>query len=70
MAKSHRTTTENAEGGAPATVPKALRDIDFMMRDGTRFAASGGGSCSGGRTRTGTRASTRTTHGENAEAND
>ena len=42
MAKIHWTTAQNSEGGSPATVPSALRDIDFMVRDATRFAASGG----------------------------
>ena len=42
MAKIHWTTVQNSEGGSPATVPGNLRDIDFMMKDATRFAATGG----------------------------
>ena len=42
MAKIHWTTAQNADGGTPAAVPAALRDIDFMWRDTARFVASGG----------------------------
>ena len=41
MAKIHWTTKKSAEAPAPTTVPDALHDIDFMVRDSKRFASSG-----------------------------
>ena len=41
MAKIHWTKKMNAEG-FPATVPDVLHDIDFMAKDSTRFADTGG----------------------------
>ena len=40
MAKIHWKTKNSTEGG-PATVPDTLHDIDFMVRDSKRFAATG-----------------------------
>jgi hypothetical protein len=41
MAKIHWTTTKSKEAPAPTTVPDGLHDVDFMVRDGKRFAATG-----------------------------
>jgi len=41
MAKIHWTVKKSAEAPAPTTVPDALHDIDFMLRDSKRFADSG-----------------------------
>jgi cytochrome P460 len=41
MAKIHWTTKKSAEAPGPATVPDTLHDIDFMVRDSKRFAATG-----------------------------
>jgi cytochrome P460 len=41
MAKIHWTKKTSAEAPAPTTVPDALHDVDFMVRDSKRFAASG-----------------------------
>src|SRR5215831_3530304 len=41
MAKIHW-TTKRLETFPAATVPSALHDIDFMVKDSDRFAASGG----------------------------
>ena len=37
MAKIHWNTKRSAEAPAPTTVPDALHDIDFMVRDSKRF---------------------------------
>ncbi|MFC7476029.1 cytochrome P460 family protein [Dankookia sp. GCM10030260] len=42
MAKIHWKTATSAEAPAPTTVPGALKDIDFMVKDSTRFRDSGG----------------------------
>jgi Cytochrome P460 len=41
MAKIHWTVKKSAEAPAPTTVPGALHDIDFMVRDSKRFADTG-----------------------------
>ena len=41
MAKIHWTVKNSAEAPAPTTVPDALHDVDFMLRDSKRFADSG-----------------------------
>jgi Cytochrome P460 len=41
MAKIHWTKKASAEAPAPTTVPGALHDIDFMVRDSKRFPDSG-----------------------------
>ncbi|MGZ3356946.1 MAG: cytochrome P460 family protein, partial [Isosphaeraceae bacterium] len=41
MAKIHWTVKKSAEAPAPTTVPDALHDVDFMLRDSKRFADSG-----------------------------
>jgi hypothetical protein len=41
MAKIHWKTKKSAEAPDPATVPDTLHDIDFMVRDSKRFAATG-----------------------------
>ncbi len=42
MAKIHWNAKKSAEAPAPTTVPDTLHDIDFMVRDGRRFADTGG----------------------------
>jgi hypothetical protein len=42
MAKIHWVPKQNAEAPGPPTVPGTLHDVDFMMKDGKRFADSGG----------------------------
>jgi hypothetical protein len=41
MAKIHWTTKKSADAPAPTTVPDALHDIDFMVRDSKRFPNTG-----------------------------
>src|SRR5262249_18778193 len=41
MAKIHWTVKKSADAPAPTTVPDALHDIDFMVRDGKRFSTTG-----------------------------
>ena len=41
MAKIHWKAKKSAEAPDPATVPDTLHDIDFMVRDSKRFAATG-----------------------------
>jgi Cytochrome P460 len=41
MAKIHWTVKKSADAPAPTTVPDALHDIDFMVRDSKRFSATG-----------------------------
>jgi len=41
MAKIHWNAKQSAEAPAPTTVPDTLHDIDFMVRDSKRFAATG-----------------------------
>lgn len=41
MAKIHWKTKKSAEAPAPTTVPDTLHDVDFMVRDSKRFAATG-----------------------------
>jgi cytochrome P460 len=41
MAKIHWNTTKSADAPAPTTVPGSLHDVDLMVRDSKRFAASG-----------------------------
>jgi hypothetical protein len=41
MAKIHWNAKKSAEAPAPTTVPDALHDIDFMLRDSKRFADTG-----------------------------
>ncbi len=42
MAKIHWTPTKSADAPAPTTIPGALHDVDFMVRDGKRFPDTGG----------------------------
>lgn len=42
MAKIHWKTQQSTEAPSPTTIPGALHDIDFMVRDGQRFPDSGG----------------------------
>jgi hypothetical protein len=42
MAKIHWDTTKIAEYPGPPTVPGALHDVDFMVKDSKKFADSGG----------------------------
>jgi Cytochrome P460 len=42
MAKIHWKATKNAEQPGDPTVPGALDDVDFMVKDAKRFADSGG----------------------------
>ena len=42
MAKIHWNAKKSAEAPSPTTIPGTLHDIDFMVRDGKRFADSGG----------------------------
>ena len=42
MAKTHWKTKKSATAPAPTLVPDTLRDVDFMAKDGKRFADSGG----------------------------
>ena len=42
MAKIHWTPKKNEIAPGPPTVPGALHDVDFMVKDGKRFADSGG----------------------------
>jgi hypothetical protein len=41
MAKIHWKSAQSLEAPAPTTVPGGLHDVDFMVRDSKRFAASG-----------------------------
>jgi len=41
MAKIHWTTKKGTEAGNTATMPDALHDIDFMVRDSKRFSKTG-----------------------------
>jgi hypothetical protein len=41
MAKIHWNAKKSAEAPDPTTVPDTLHDIDFMVRDSRRFAATG-----------------------------
>jgi len=41
MAKIHWKAKQSAEAPSPTTVPDTLHDIDFMVRDSKRFAATG-----------------------------
>jgi len=41
MAKIHWNAKKSAEAPSPTTVPDTLHDIDFMVRDSKRFAATG-----------------------------
>ena len=42
MAKIHWNANKNAEEPGDPTVPGALHDVDFMVKDSKRFADSGG----------------------------
>jgi hypothetical protein len=42
MAKIHWNAKKSAEAPSPTTVPDTLHDIDFMEKDGRRFATTGG----------------------------
>jgi Cytochrome P460 len=42
IAKIHWNPKKSTEAPAPTTVPDTLHDVDFMVRDGKRFADSGG----------------------------
>jgi hypothetical protein len=42
MAKIHWNAKRSAEAPSPTTVPDTLHDIDFMEKDGRRFATTGG----------------------------
>jgi hypothetical protein len=42
MAKIHWKATQSADAPSPTTVPGALDDVDFMVKDSKRFAHSGG----------------------------
>jgi hypothetical protein len=42
MAKIHWKAAKSADAPSPTTVPGALDDVDFMAKDSTRFADSGG----------------------------
>jgi hypothetical protein len=42
MAKIHWNAKKSAEAPSPTTVPDTLHDIDFMAKDSTRFAKTGG----------------------------
>src|SRR3984893_5860600 len=42
MAKIHWKAKKSAEAPDPTTVPDTLHDIDFMVKDGKRFANTGG----------------------------
>jgi Cytochrome P460 len=42
MAKIHWDAKKSAEAPAPTAVPDTLHDVDFMVKDGKRFADSGG----------------------------
>jgi cytochrome P460 len=42
MAKIHWNAKKSAEAPSPTTVPDTLHDVDFMVKDGKRFAGSGG----------------------------
>ncbi|HYC32490.1 MAG TPA: cytochrome P460 family protein [Gemmatimonadales bacterium] len=42
MAKVHWTAKQSATAPGPTTVPGELHDVDFMVKDGKRFADSGG----------------------------
>ena len=42
VAKIHWNATKSAEAPAPTIVPDTLHDIDFMVRDSTRFPDTGG----------------------------
>jgi hypothetical protein len=41
MAKIHWNAKKSAEAPSPTTIPDTLHDIDFMVRDSKRFAATG-----------------------------
>lgn len=42
MAKIHWNAKKSTESPSPTTVPDTLHDIDFMAKDSTRFAKTGG----------------------------
>jgi len=42
MAKIHWNAKQSAEAPAPTTVPASLHDVDFMLKDSTKYADSGG----------------------------
>ena len=42
MAKIHWDAKKSAEAPAPTAAPDTLHDVDFMMKDGKRFADSSG----------------------------
>jgi hypothetical protein len=42
MAKIHWDAKKSADAPAPTAVPDTLHDVDFMVKDGKRFADSGG----------------------------
>ena len=42
MAKIHWNAKQSAEAPDPTTVPNTLHDIDFMVKDSTRFRNTGG----------------------------
>lgn len=42
LAKIHWTPKQSATAPGPTTVPGALHDVDFMVKDSKRFASSGG----------------------------
>lgn len=42
MAKIHWKPKKSADAPAPTTVPDTLHDVDFMAKDGKRFAGTGG----------------------------
>jgi len=42
MAKIHWKAKKSADAPSPTTVPGDLDDVDFMVRDGAKYAATGG----------------------------
>src|SRR5262249_6446672 len=42
MAKIHWNAKQSAEAPTPTTIPDTLHDVDFMVKDSKRFAATGG----------------------------
>ncbi len=42
LAKIHWKAVDSTEAPAPTVIPGALDDVDFMVKDSKRFAASGG----------------------------
>jgi len=43
LAKIHWKPKKSEEAPAPTTVPDTLHDVDFMVKDSTRFPADSGG---------------------------